>query len=203
MCTHGKQLLELCISSGLRILNGRSFGDSNGNFTCHRYNGSSVLDYVIAQECVLSSLRYFRVHEFMGNLSDHCKLSFGLKLAIDIHVQKEKLKRKAPFKYKLNEQSMNAFKYKISQQATVNEFIDISCKDANIDDQTKSIVKLIHDVAQSCFTKCNAKTRRKKKHKKWFNSSCDGMKKHVLYMAKQLNKNPGNGFLRAEFHKCK
>ena len=41
-CTYSEQLLELCTSSELHILNGRSFGDPNGNFTCHRYNGSSL-----------------------------------------------------------------------------------------------------------------------------------------------------------------
>ena len=35
--TQGKFLLNLCISSGMRILNGRHEGDSNGEFTCFIY----------------------------------------------------------------------------------------------------------------------------------------------------------------------
>ena len=40
----GKSILDMCISSGLRILNGRKPGDSLGYFTCHKYNGSSTVD---------------------------------------------------------------------------------------------------------------------------------------------------------------
>lgn len=40
----GKILLNLCRESGLRILNGRTVGDLQGNFTCITYNGCSVVD---------------------------------------------------------------------------------------------------------------------------------------------------------------
>jgi hypothetical protein len=43
--SRGKDLLEICISHKLRIINGRIFGDSFGKFTCHNYAGSSVVDY--------------------------------------------------------------------------------------------------------------------------------------------------------------
>ena len=53
--TQGKFLLDLCISSGMRILNGRHEGDSNGEFTCFIYttNGSSVVDYVVASSEIM------------------------------------------------------------------------------------------------------------------------------------------------------
>jgi len=38
----GKHLLQMCITLKLRILNGRMLGDSNGNFTCFKSNGTSV-----------------------------------------------------------------------------------------------------------------------------------------------------------------
>ena len=41
-CTYGKQLIDLCISSGLKIANGRLFDDSNGQFTCHKYNSHKI-----------------------------------------------------------------------------------------------------------------------------------------------------------------
>ena len=44
--TRGKQLLAMCISSHLRILNGRTFGDLLGSFTCHQPLGSSTEDYM-------------------------------------------------------------------------------------------------------------------------------------------------------------
>ena len=38
----GKQINELCISSRMRILNGRTLGDSFGKFTCQKPTGASV-----------------------------------------------------------------------------------------------------------------------------------------------------------------
>ena len=34
--TRGKELLDMCISNQLRILNGRTFGDSFGAYTCYK-----------------------------------------------------------------------------------------------------------------------------------------------------------------------
>lgn len=64
------------ISAHLRILNGRTLGDSNGKFTCHRPLGSNVVDYLIVSEELLSDILYFPVHPFKGTFSDcHCKIT--------------------------------------------------------------------------------------------------------------------------------
>ena len=57
----GGELLDLCIESQLRILNGRSFGDSQGMFTSYKYNGNSVVDYMLVSENLLSQILYFNV----------------------------------------------------------------------------------------------------------------------------------------------
>ena len=44
---YGNSLIDLCISSGLRIPNGRTIRDFFGKFTCHEVNGSSVVDYAL------------------------------------------------------------------------------------------------------------------------------------------------------------
>ena len=71
-CSYCKQLIDLCISSGLKIVNGRLLGDPVGRYTCHKYNGSSVVDYVLADNTVLSHLRYFIVNP----LTDHSCLLY-------------------------------------------------------------------------------------------------------------------------------
>ena len=52
----GTVLMDMCISSGLRILNGRKPGDSLGYFICHKYNGSSTVDYGIFSECLFRDI---------------------------------------------------------------------------------------------------------------------------------------------------
>ena len=72
---YGKRLHDFCKHAGARILNGRCMGDLNGHFTCFQWNGSSTVDYCIAQENLLQSIQFFKVHEFRGLLSNHCKIS--------------------------------------------------------------------------------------------------------------------------------
>lgn len=78
ICTRGKELLEICVSSRLRILNGRTFGDLNGKYTSYQYNGNSVIDYCLCTEEQMSSILYFHVDDPILRLSDHSKISVRL-----------------------------------------------------------------------------------------------------------------------------
>ena len=78
-CVRGKALLELCNAAQIRIINGRSIGDINGKYTCHKYNGSSVVDYLITSENNMKNILYMEVSEIFGDLSDHCSISWSLK----------------------------------------------------------------------------------------------------------------------------
>jgi hypothetical protein len=59
----GLNLLDLCISSQRRILNGRYVVDTLGYFTCLTVNALSSVDYSIASESILSSVLYFPTQE--------------------------------------------------------------------------------------------------------------------------------------------
>ena len=69
---HGIKLLDLCIATGLRIVNGR-LGNSN-NYTFLSHNGCSVIDYLHTCNCNVnpfwnsktkSSKSVISVHESM------------------------------------------------------------------------------------------------------------------------------------------
>ena len=79
VCGFGRELLDFCISSRTRILNGRCLGDLQGSFTCHQYNGSSTVDYALVDEDIIDDIAYFKVHGFRSDLSDHCMISLGFK----------------------------------------------------------------------------------------------------------------------------
>ena len=51
----------------MRILNGRVIGDLFGKYTCHKSTGSSVVDYIILSEELLTSVLYFKVSDFIPN----------------------------------------------------------------------------------------------------------------------------------------
>ena len=58
---HGKCLIELCKTCNLRILNGRTLGDSFGKPTFHGKNGSSVVDYIICGGDLIQNTEHFTV----------------------------------------------------------------------------------------------------------------------------------------------
>ena len=47
---HGLQLINICKNTDMRILNGRTKGDSLGRPTFHGNNGISTLDYIICDQ---------------------------------------------------------------------------------------------------------------------------------------------------------
>jgi len=74
----GNRLLDLCISTGIRIANGRLYRDHMiGNNTFFSRLGSSVIDYLLTKPCNFAKLSDFMVHEF-NVWSDHCPISFSL-----------------------------------------------------------------------------------------------------------------------------
>lgn len=76
----GKQLIDLCISTRLRILNGRCTGDNYGKFTCQKPTGARVVDYAILSEELPKEIIYFHVPPFKPTFSEcHSKISFNLK----------------------------------------------------------------------------------------------------------------------------
>ena len=75
----GKQVNDLCISSNLRVIIGRSLGALLGNLTCKIPSSASVDGYVIDSDELLKEVIYFHVHPFLPLLSDcHCKISVSL-----------------------------------------------------------------------------------------------------------------------------
>ena len=84
--TRGKQLLALCITARMIILNDRMLGDSNGTFTCYKPTGNSVVDYVIVSEELLSKIL--------------CKLSFDLLATYAENIVSNKIRMSSfPSKY--------------------------------------------------------------------------------------------------------
>jgi exonuclease III len=76
--SYGDRLLDMCKSTGLRILNGRILGDIHGNTTCYSPNGApSTIDYFAAQVSLLNKVKIFRVHH-LTPLSIHCMISATL-----------------------------------------------------------------------------------------------------------------------------
>ena len=69
----GKILLEICKPLDLRILNGRSKGDSFGKITFHGKQGISTADYIIVSHDLMDKFQNFVVRQ-PSPFSDHSQL---------------------------------------------------------------------------------------------------------------------------------
>ena len=70
---HGKCLIELCKTCNLRVLNGRTLGDSFGKPTFHGKNGTSLADYIICDQDLIQNIKHFTVKP-PTYLSDHSQI---------------------------------------------------------------------------------------------------------------------------------
>ena len=75
---YGSQMLDFCKETGLRIINGRVGKDRGiGKCTYVGSAGKSVVDYVIASQCLFSVIDTFEVSD-PNILSDHCMVKFSI-----------------------------------------------------------------------------------------------------------------------------
>ena len=59
--------------NNLKILNGRKIDDLVGKYTCHHYNGSNTVGYIITETNLFDKIRYFQVLP-LTLFSDHCPI---------------------------------------------------------------------------------------------------------------------------------
>ncbi len=202
----GKQLLSLCIASGIRILNGRFIGDSLGYYTCHRPNGSSVVDYMLTDEQFIDNVLYFHVHPLMGSLSDHCKLSIMIRATFK-HVVDTCFKGiPLPAKYIWDHTSGNIFKDILADENIVRELeLFQQCNDnseTGVNNAVCHLNNIVSMAADRSLKKSNkTKRKNKNKNKKWFDADLIKMRRKVDQKGNLLSKFPSDPSIRNSFYK--
>ena len=207
-CARGKQLLELCISARLRILNGRCIGDSMGIYTCHQYNGSSVVDYVLTDEENIKNILYMQVKNYFGDLADHCCLSWAMRCNYTIsHVNTHK--KYGPFTkgYKWDNRSISNFQTALTRNDITSKVLNFAKATLTEDREgVEMAVRLTNDI-YICAANIALKRKphitknKNKKHKQWFNQSLVILKREVDKLSNQLQKTPNIPEVRSMFFK--
>ena len=140
----GKELIDLCITYQMRIVNGRCIGDLLGNFTCFNTQGQSTMEYLITNEKLLNQLLYFKVSDFLQLHSDcHCKISWEILAKFNLNNSKSTCTdlRSAPSKFIwTNESHLNFQEALLSTeiQHKINSFIENDCGNSEIDINQKA-----------------------------------------------------------------
>ena len=216
----GKLLMDLLACRNLSILNGNTVGDLFGEFTCHNYKGSSVVDYIAVGPDIHQNVCYFNVSS-LTPLSDHKPLTCVLDISHCYNTGEELLEalESCPQKYVWNNQSTVTHEKFLSEQKCpifrerAESLINYQCHSSeNVMELNKEITKLFHDVADKVIPRRGAKKNngkiKKKSHfmkpkKPWFDPECINAKRHTRALAKKYGKSPTNSELRSEYYSYK
>ena len=188
--SQGKLLLEMCIESRLRILNGRFLGDSVGNFTYFDTLGDcSIVDYMIVSEDLLSCISSFNVM-LPNEWSGHCKINSGINISIP-QVKKEDFSQMEfwPGKFTWKDDNLQNYTDQLTSDEIVKDLSNFLSEidtepEVNINDFTKQLSDILIKAASNSVTfklhRIRTKIKNKCKHRnKWFNNNCNVMRREV------------------------
>ena len=202
--SRGTDLLDLCIASDLCIVNGRKIGDTNGKFTCYTWNGSSVVDYVIASYATFEKIIYCQVRDLIPSLSDHSALKYNLCLQHKSQIEDSSL-NEIPKKYLWDSTTRANMLKTLNSQAVKDSFNDLTLKLTAINSKPSGIanVKMVTDLIKATCDISGIKTRSHRKHttkykKPWFDLECKLLKQDLMLIGKQVSREKLNSKTRKE-----
>ena len=201
---HCQLFLDTVINNQLKILNGRTLGDSTGKLTCHKSNGSSLVDYFLISSWAREHVNSLQVKEFTS-YSDHCPLVLSLTTYepfTDSCVIPDFATMPNGFKWD-NNNSPRDF------MAALND-PDICASLTGLMDTeypcTMEGNKLINNTFISCIHRAAESSLKVKKppkvtpHKKWFDFQCRLSKRNLNRLANRLGNHHTNKALRKEYY---
>lgn len=208
----GKKLLNLCRSTGLRIVNGRVLGDTSGNLTCYSHSGKpSTIDYVLVSSNLLRSIKYLHVDD-LDIHSIHCQLTTNLNLgqftydkspvistsAIPLKTSRWRAGDEIKFQSALASDHIQKELSNVIESLNTVESLpnyEISCDEAALKmvDIITSAANLAN-ISKKCPSKsrCHRTKMKLPKSKPWFNEDCRLLKKQCNALAKAMKIDPFN-----------
>ena len=211
--SHGKKLLSLCKATGMRILNGRTFGDYFGQCTCYSHNGSpSVIDYMLADNELLNKIECFHVNN-PSDMSIHTVLSCAIKLNAAIHVQTRATEQgddEFVPEYQWKDGDDQRFIEALCDPAASKQLSEYQSKldPMTCDEAVDGLTKIIMDSSKRANIKQKRKNKnnysavrpgKAKKKFAWFDSECRNVRHLFRKSCAQIRRNPFDRCLQQEF----
>ena len=138
--TQGTHLLNLVKNNQLIILNGRTIGDFQGNFTSIQKNGCSVIDYMAVSQNLKCKINYFKVLGFTEH-SDHRALSTEIqcnRISLQHHAPLKEKYQLAPCRFLFNEDNKENFYHAQSTTPSRDTINILQSKLDTLNDDTMS-----------------------------------------------------------------
>lgn len=206
---NGRPFLDFVTSNNLAIMNGRTLGDVIGNFTCIKYNGCSLVDYVCSSMNMTNKIRSMFVGD-LSYLSDHCPIHVSLLIDCQqgfLMSEPTSSFTKVPNKFKWesisNESQPGRDFLKCQNDTDISEKIfELENREiATADDVFKlndDIISVYNEISSRSLKSSNSKKRTNRK--KWFDLDCRKAKRALTKSAKAVSKNPKDDLARSVFH---
>ena len=210
---YGKSVIDLCNESQLRILNGRTIGDTKGKATLFSYNGVAITDYCICSANFLSNIVNFTVDSLNPVLSDHCPITVNLIQYRDrvtssglLQPKRKQLKWDASKELLFKANIQNIEFDNISKE--IKEVLDLG--KVNPKDLNCNIDKYIDSLSTSLYNAAFVSNRKnvsmrkgkrsRKKKKPWIDSECENNYKNIKNLSRSLRNNPWDNHLRLKVY---
>ncbi|CAG2194702.1 unnamed protein product [Mytilus edulis] len=197
----GRDLLDLCVSAQLRILNGRFIGDLLGNMTFFSMKGCSVVDYAITSESLLSSVNYFIV-KTPSYFSDHNQIVTHLKCDGKLP-NINNINKKIDFEFKWTNTSKLLLENELNEKYIYEELNNFQQTNfENTQDGLNRATDLISDIYITLSHKCMRKRYFKKKRKRisnWTDSNFFALRSTFNLYSKKLKLSPFDQSIRLKY----
>ena len=206
----GTLLLDICKSTDMRILNGRTLGDISGAYTSFQFNGQSVVDYIIVSEKLAPNIRTMKVSP-PNHLSDHANVTCTLYLDDQIsnwgklHSQAKKTTGLKTMNYKWHPDSNLKFKNALDTPIVEN-MMDTFVATNHVDSHQccKALNNIIFKAASlSLKVKLKKPSSKIRKDKLGFDKDCHSLKNEVLNLGKLVKKYPKDPVIYGNFRRKK
>ena len=188
----GNEILEVCKSLGLSIINGRKPGDIYGAYTSIQWNGNSVVDYVISNRELFESIPTMRIGRFIPWISDHCAVHFQIAIN-EVKNSTKTFEKKGEMhteNFFWGENSSDKFTEALREsEIELNELNEI-----NITDSAEIISKFT-DTIRNISIKAGLKRKvvrniRRKNDPSWFDKECREKKNELRHQGNLVKRQP-------------
>ena len=199
--TYGRELLSLCKSSKLRIMNGYFNNDiSSGCFTCCTPRGTSLIDYLICDFKFYTSLIDFSLLPLCVD-SDHRALTFSLRIVTDFppsanHCQKDSSSHvlaKPHYRYVFKVEDVPNYKTSLQNDnnlKSIEAFSECIISDGSVDEAVSCIYQYIENaVAENFSIKYQKSASNSFPSNPWFDDQCKAMKRNLNDYSKSCDLN--------------
>ena len=197
--TYGRNLINMCMFSSLKIVNGRFGSDRGvGNLTCHKPRGKSTVDYCLVSDGLLDCISNFYVDTFDRCMSDvHSPICLEINLpynvvnaAVACDQKYDQILFNSKWKPELKEQYQNMFsEIDIShlREKTNQLYMSPNPSELEINELVSELTSTILKPAKSlgmCKKTVNKSSKpRQSPRQSWFDSNCE-LKRKVFFKAK-------------------